>query len=201
MKTRNIDLNNTPLLTNNICRYIFLEAPTESELTKKAKEYEILLARALTNKYRLTHLSLDNNGQYELLPDGNYRTAIFLNFSGFAKEKITNPERTLQIIKHLTALESKKHEINSIISKLQNKKAMKHFVKSFTLPISVKQGATVDEAISTRQSQILEQLLSKINLTYISFYVCKKPTPSIEVTYKYDEAIRGFEEQNEPENR
>lgn len=201
MKTRNVNLNNTPLLTNNICKRIFLEAPTEAELIKKVKEYERLLARVLTNKYNLRYLMLDNNGQYEALPDGNYQASMLLNFSGCEKSKIANPEKTLQIVKHLTSLESKKHEVQAIIPKPSNKKAMKSHIESTTIPIVVKNGISIDEAISAKQEQLIEQLVSKVNLKKISFLIHKTPTISVETTYEYEEEIKKAEKNSRQESR
>lgn len=201
MKTRNVDLNNTPLLTNNICKRIFLEAPTEVELIKKVKEYERLLARVLTNKYKLRYLMLDNNGQYEVLPDGNYQASMLLNFSGCEKDEIVNPEKTLQIVKHLTALESKKHEVQAIIPKPLNRKAMKSHIETKTIPIEVKEGISVDEAISAKQKQLLEKLVGKVNLKRISFLIHKTPTISIETTYEYEEEIKKIDESSRQDGR
>lgn len=200
MKTRNVNLNNSPLLTNNIFKHIFLEAPTEKELIKKVKEYEVLLTRVITNKYRLTNLSLDNNGKYELLPDGNYQASMILNFSGIEKGEITNPERTLQIVKHLTALESKKNDVQAIILKPLHKKVMRTHMKSIAIPIDVKSGVAIDETISTKQAQLLEQLINKVNLKKVSFSIKKTPTVIVETTYEYDEEIEKPKGQNELDN-
>lgn len=197
MKTRNVNLDNTPLLINNICKYIILEAPTKAELIKKVKEYEILLAKALTNKYKLTHLLLDNNGQYNLLSNGNYKASILLNFSGFAKSEITNPEKTLQIVKHLTALESKQRGTSSVVTKQSNKKTMKSCSKSELIPVKINPGMNIDEAISAKQAQVLEQLIKKTNLKDISFFISKKPVTSIKIMYKYEEEINKIEEQSD----
>ena len=169
MKTRNVDLKNTPLLTNNICKYIFLEAPTLAELKKKVKEYEILLVRALTNAYKLSNLTLGKNGDYTILPDGNYQSSIYLNFSGMKKEEIINPEKTLQYVKHLTAMESKKREVHT--SKAMPKQQIRDYHKSLIFPIEVKPHDILMDLISNKQRQILEQLITDNNLIKISFFV------------------------------
>lgn len=210
MKTRNVDLKNTPLLTNNICKYIYLEAPSLPELKKKVKEYEVLLIRALTNAYKLSNLSLDKNGTYTILPDGNYQSSIFLNFSGIKKEETTNPEKTLQYIKHLTALESKHSEVHT--SKSLPKQQIKNHHKSVVIPIEIKPEDTVIDVICNKQRQLLEQLITDTNLTKVSFFTgkkCKdcntnKTKISIRVEYDYIEILQkteGHSDPEEPENR
>lgn len=195
MKTRNVDLNNTPLLTNNVCKYIYLEAPSLPELKKKVKQYEILLVRALTNAYKLAELSLDKNGTYTILPDGNYQSSIFLNFSGMKKVEITNPERTLQYIKHLTAMESKKPEVDTHKPKIKQK--ITNYHKTITIPIEIKPGDIEVDVISSKQRQILEKLIEDTNLIKISFFRANKQqnpntnitTVSLKVTYNYIDVI------------
>ena len=207
MKTRNVNLENTPLLTNNICKYIFLEAPTLSELKKKVKEYEILLVRALTNTYRLSALSLDKNGSYSILPDGNYQAAIFLNFSGTKKDTITNPERTLQYVKHLTAMESKNPGIH--IEKSTHKQELRDYYKSIHVPIEMKPEDIEIEVISSKQRQILERLITDTNLIKISFYRENKKqnldtnitTNFLRIEYHYRDVLEIPEGHSDPDEQ
>ena len=184
MKTRNVNLTNTPLLTNNICKYIYLEAPTLLELKKKVKEYEVLLTRALTNAYRLSNLSLDKNGQFTILDDGNYQASIFLNFSGRKKDEITNPEKTLEYIKHLTAMESKNPGV--YIHKTIPKIKTKDYHKIVIIPVELKPEETEIEAISKKQRQILERLITDTNLIKISFFVNKNSNGNTKLSLKVE---------------
>lgn len=205
MKTRNVDLTNTPLLTNHIYKYILLEAPTLPELKKKVKEYELILVRALTNAYKLSNLSLDKNGSYTILPDGNYQSSIFLNFSGIKKEEITNPEKTLQYIKHLTALESKHSGKQSVAILPSSQKRESH--KSITIPIEIKPDDTEIDVISTKQKQLLEHLISETNLVKISFFIVdrnknadtNKKIIYLKAEYNCMEVIQKQDEHSDPE--
>ena len=205
MKTRNVDLKNTPLLTNNICKYIHLEAPSLSELKKKVKEYEIILVRALTSAYKLSNLSLDKNGDYTILPDGNYQSSIFLHFSGMKKEEITNPEKTLQYIKHLTAMETRSPEIHAL--RPMHKPQTKDYHRSIIVPIEIKPEELEIEAISRKQRQILEQLITDINLIKIDFFRVKKQnlnnntTFSLKVEYDYREVLELPEGHSNPDEQ
>jgi len=195
MKTRNINLEKTPLLTNNIFKCVNIEAPTLPELKKKIKEYQILLARALTNSYQLTNLSLQYNGNYYILPDGTYRSSIYLNFSGKKMEQITNPEKTLQYIKRLTAMESKKTDIK-IPLKIKKQETKKHH-KSIIVPIQIKPEEQENEVVSRKQRQIIEQIITDTNLIKITFFKFDKQqntntnliTVSLKVDYEYIEVL------------
>ena len=210
MKTRNVDLENTLLLTNNICKKICLKAPSLLELKKKIKEYELLLIRCLTNAYQLSKLSLDKNGTYTILPDGNYQTSIFLNFSGIKKDEITNPEKTLQYVKHLTAMESKSPEVH--ISKTMPRHQIRDYHKSITVPIDITSQDALMDVVSDKQRQILEQLVTDKNLIKISFFIAGKnqkidenhTTISLKVEYDYRDILEipvGHSEPDEQGNR
>lgn len=210
MKTRNINLNNTPLLTNHICKYIFLEASTLAGLKKKVKEYEILLVRALTNAYKLSNLSLDKNGTYTILPDGNYQSSIYLNFSGMKKDEITNPEKTLQYVKHLTAMESKSPGVYT--SKSMPRHQIRDYHKNITVPIDITSQDALMDVVSHKQRQILEQLVTDKNLIKISFFIAGKKqkidenhtTISLKVEYDYRDILEipvGHSDPDEQGNR
>lgn len=200
MKKRNINLENTPLLTNNICKCITLEAPTLSEIKKKVKEYEMLLVRVLTNAYKLSSLSMDNDETYALLPNGNYETSIYLNFSGIKKEEVSNPEKTLQYVKHLTTMESKKQNITT--QKEIHVQQNKDHHTSIIIPIEIKTEDTISDVISNKQRQLLEQLITDTNLIKVSFFIeSKKRNPdtncttiSLKVDYDYREILEIAEE-------
>lgn len=209
MKTRNVDLENTPLLTNNICKYIYLEAPSLPELKKKVKEYEIVLVRAITNTYKILNLSLEKNGDYSILPDGNYQSSIFLHFSGKKKEENTNPEKTLQYIKYLTGMESRKADASA--RKIITKKQKKDYHRSIIVPIEINPEELEIEVVSRKQGQILEKLITDTNLIKVSFCrVNKKHDPntntttiSLKVEYDYREILeisRGYSDPGEQGN-
>lgn len=206
MKTRNVNLENTPLLINNISRKICLKAPSLMELKKKIKEYEILLARCLTNAYRLSNLSLDKNHRYTILPDGNYQASIFLNFSGKKKEEISNPERTLQYIKHLTGMESKANGENG--EYLNTKQQIRDHHNVVIMPVEVKEGDSEINSISEKQRQILEKLITDIDLVKVDFLMtmrkrdveAKTTTISLKVEYDYREIVEIPREQSDQDN-
>ena len=210
MKTRNVDLKNTPLLSNHICKNICLKAPSIQELKKKVKEYEILLVRSLTNAYQLTSISLDRNGEYTLLEDGNYQTSMFFNFSGIKKDLITNPEKTLQYIKHLTAMESKPKNENAMF--LRTKQKVRSYHKTVSIPIEFNHEEVEADVISAKQRDILEKLVLDTNLINATFTSASKirgtdgkiKSISLKMDYDAKEFIEIPEEhsiQDDEENR
>lgn len=210
MKTRNVDLKNTPLLVNNICKKICLKAPSLLELKKKVKEYELLLVRCLTNAYQLSKLSLDKKYVYTLLSDGNYQATMFLNFSGIKKEEISNPEKTLQYIKHLTAMESKGNDSNGECPRSKHK--INNYHNKVFLPVEVKNGASETNVIADKQRQILEKLVTENDLLRVDFLTAMRrknfetdsTTISLKVEYDYREIIEmpaGHSDPDEQGNR
>lgn len=167
MKKRNIDLEHSPILTNHICKHIVLEAPTVSELEEKIKNYELILARAITNAYKVSSLTLQDNGLYHISPTGSYQAGLFMNFDGKKKEKITNPEYTLKCLKQLASLVSKNQQIAHNIkhSNIPTKEAS----HTDTLVIDADSEFEMDDAIANKQRELLEQLISTTTLTGISF--------------------------------
>lgn len=203
MKKRVIDLNNTPILANNICKYIVLDASTPEELKMKIKEYERLLVNALTNKYRLVNLSFDNSSHYSILPDGKYQTSILLNFSGVQKDEISSPEETLEIVKRLKSLESKFQRKTHVISHDTIDVALlgKHCSHTEEIPIDISTDIKLNDAVSSIQNQILENLITKVNVIKIAFSLHKKPKTSMNVTYEYIEELSKTNKYHEPEDR
>lgn len=172
MKTRNISLENTPLLTNHICKHVVLEAPTELELDKKVKQYESILIRAITNAYRLSNLTLDNKGTCHVSPTDSYKTSIFMNFEGKKLETIINPEKTLHYVKQLTGLESKKqHESNILTGTTNFKNETSH---TNELIIEADNESEIDKKIAAKQRELLENLVERVNISQISFLTTSK---------------------------
>lgn len=172
MKTRNVDLNNTSLLTNHIVKHIILEAPTVSELQKKVQEYKLILVKAITSAYRLSHLVFKNDGSFHISPTGSYQTAIIMTFDGKKKEEITKPEKTLQYVKQLMALESKKQHESNVITGSQTLTKDKTHIQTFIIEAdSQKQ---LDEKISSKQKDLLEEIIENANLIDISFFTTAK---------------------------
>lgn len=171
MKTRNVDLEHSSLLTNHICKHIVLEAPTIPELEKKIKHYETLLVTAITNAYRITNLKLDYDGTYNFSPNQNYQVGIFFNFNGKRKDAITHPEATLHHLKQLASLTSKKHQTSHIISPstVVSKKASHKTSHIDTILVEANSEAEIDETISNKQRDFIRRLISTTNLTDISF--------------------------------
>lgn len=206
MEIKNVDLNSTPLLTNNICKYIFLEAHSLIELEKKIKEYELLLIRALTNTYKLSNLSLDKNRAYTVLPNGIYQSSIFLNFSGIKKAEATNPEETLQCIERLTEMEYKKSKEKGESPKTKCKE--KFHQNYIVLPLEIKEGESEVDIISEKQRQILERLVTDNDLTKVEFlmvtkkrnFETKTTTISLKIRYDYREIVEKHNS-DELENR
>ena len=168
MKSRSVDLEHSSLLTNHICKYIILEASTIPELEKKIKHYETLLVTTITNAYRITNLKLHYDGTYNFSPNQNYQVGIFFNFDGKRKDAVTNPEATLSHLKHLASLEPKKHQISHIIS--PSTVVLKEASHTDNILVEASCEATIDEAISQKQKEFIENLILTTNLTEISFY-------------------------------
>ena len=176
MKTRNVNLENTEILSNNICKTICLKAPTLAELEKKVKEYEMLLIKALTNKFRLLELNLYNNGKYVLLDDGNYMASMVLNFTGVKKVNITAPETTLQYIKKLTTMESKRPEI--LVTKPMKRPKIREHIEEIIGLIELnpedREPDRINEIIAKQQQQLLEKIVTETNLLEIKFFITNK---------------------------
>lgn len=207
MKTRNVSLENSPLLTNNIVKQILLEAPTISELQKKVKEFELILVRAITNAYQLYELTLDKKPEYSILPTGSYQVALIMSFSGKKKDSVTNPEKTLQYLKHLTALESKKDKETNSMRPRNIKTREIDCLK--TIEIDVNQRNKEDEIVSNEQRTFLEQFISNTDLSSITFSVISKSkdynTGKIRITMQVNYKIRELQQQKaqhqEPEGQ
>ena len=172
MKTRNIDIEHNPLLINHICKHIILEAPTIAELQKKIKEYELILAKALTNVFRLSHLSLETDGSFRVSPNGSYQTSIVMTFSGKKKLEVSNPEKTLYYVKQLAALESKKQHESNIIKSFRKLEEKSIHSEAFT--IEGKDESELEQKISQKQRTMIENLIERTILTQISFLPTEK---------------------------
>lgn len=168
MKTRNVKLENSTLLTNHICKHVVLEAPTALELEKKIKNYKLTLTKAITNAYRISSLTLQNDCSYHISPTGNYQVRLFINFEGKKKAEIANPEKTLQYLKQLTSLTSKKHQEAHLI-KNPNTTRIKA-LHNETMIIEVEHEDQTDEVISIKQKELFERLVTTTDLTSISFF-------------------------------
>lgn len=165
---KNTDLETSSLLTNHICKYIVIEAPTISELEKKIKNYKILLVTAITNAYRIINLKLNYDGSYKISNNQNYQVGIFFNFDGKRKDAITHPEETLQNLKQLELLESKNHQMPHITS--PSRVVSQEVSHADAILVEANSEAEIDEAISNKQRDVIGHLISTTNLTDISFH-------------------------------
>lgn len=168
MKKRNVGLEHNSLLTNHICKYIVLEAPTVAELEKKIKNYKALLIEIVTNAYRITNLTLDQDSSYNTSSNQNYQVGILFNFDGKRKDTIMNPVATVHHLKQLAALESKKHHTSHIARPLDLTSREITHIDAFE--IEVENEKEIDDAISNKQREYMEHLISTSNLTNIAFY-------------------------------
>lgn len=208
MKVKNASSNT--VLKNNIVKHILLEAPTAAELEKKIKKYETVLARALTNLYRISQLSLSRDSFYHMTPNGSYQAVISFHFFGINRKHIPFPQQTVRDLEQLTILESgKTHESAIVVSAhlLPAKDA-----KTAELKFEIDSLDKLEEAICSRQRQTMEDLISKTNLEKISFsFPSKQIDPktgkvSISMQYQYqtrclNKSLTGNSGHGEPEEK
>ena len=209
MKAKNVTLQNTPLLINNICKHVCLKAPSLEELEKKVKRYEMLLVRCLTNAYQLSDIQLDRKNIYTILPDGYYQTSMLFSFSGKRKEEITNSKKTLEDIKKLAELESKVEECD-VLPPIRH--IVKNYHKTISLPIEIKDGENELNMISNIQRQFLEDLVEDKDIIKVIFMkekrIKKAETKTIIISLKIDYDYRdiieiplGHTNQDDPGDR
>lgn len=195
--------NSNHILSNNIVKHIVLEAPTAEELEKKIKKYESILARSLTNLYQISELNLNRDVFYHLTPNGSYQVAINFHFWGVKRNNVLEPHQTIKDLEQLTVLESKKrHEfLPAISSHLSSTKNTNCNEITFEIDSLDK----LEEAVCSRQRQIIEELIQHTHLDEIFFlHPHKKENPEtgkidVFMKYHYKSRVLG-KKQDEPSN-